>query len=634
MRLLDPVNLGSRRTRNRLLFGPHETNLGRDRGLSDRHVAYYARRAAGGCGIVVSETASVHDSDWPYERAPLAADCEPGWRAVSAAVHEHGGLLLASLGHSGLQGSSAYSQTALWAPSRFPDPVTREVPMVMEQAEIDLLVDAFARSAAAAVAAGCDGVELAAAQRSLLRQFLSGLTNTRDDAYGADRTLLVRGVLAAVRSAVGTAVVGLRLSCDEQAPWAGITPEASGELAAALADPVDYVVAVRAGPYDAAGSRPDGHIPPGFAIPLAHRLRAALPPRVAVVAQGSIVDAGVANQALEGADLVEMTRAQIADPDLAVTLGAGRTPRPCVLCNQACLVRDARNPLVSCIGEPGAGHETDEPDPAGSDPVARTVLVIGAGPAGLEAARVAAGRGHSVTVVDPAPTGGAVPDAAAGAGRERLVLLVEWLAAQCERLDVRRETTAADAATVAAALAAGARVVLATGGQPAEPPWSGRCQLPVRTAREVLRGAALPAGPVVIDDPVGGPVGVSVAERLAADGRTVALVTQDPVAGVQLSRSGDLAPANARLGLAGVRLLRRSRLIAAGDGGAVVEDLFTGARETVPAVAVVDAGYGVPYLPAELDQPGVVVAGDAVAPRTILEAVLEGRRAGLAVGKP
>src|ERR1700760_4654581 len=108
------------------MFGPHETNLGRGRAISERHVGYYARRAAGGCGTIVTEIASVHPLDWPYERAPLASECGPGWKAIVAAgrgqgTQGQGTLVLAGLGHSGLQSSSAYSQRELWGPSPVPE---------------------------------------------------------------------------------------------------------------------------------------------------------------------------------------------------------------------------------------------------------------------------------------------------------------------------------------------------------------------------------------------------------------------------------------------------------------------------------------------------------------------------------
>jgi 2,4-dienoyl-CoA reductase (NADPH2) len=319
-------------------------------------------------------------------------------------------------------------------------------------------------------------------------------------------------------------------------------------------------------------------------------------------------------------DLVEMTRAQIADPHLVRKLRQGQAPRPCVLCNQACRVRDARNPLVSCIGEPRSGHETQDaavPEQRGAP--AGDVLVVGAGPAGLECARVLALQGFSVEVRDAgAETGGAVRDAALGAGRGRLGALVDWLAAECERLGakVRLESTV-DREELAAY---DGQVVLATGSRARETGFV--------DARAALRGA-LPDGPVLVHDPVGGPVGVSVAELLAASGREVRIVTQDPVVGTLLSLTGDLADCNTRLQRLGVTRELRSLLRKASDGRAVLQDVWTGAERTVPAAVVVDCG---PRLPEEeLYETGALRAGDCVAPRTILEAVLEGRRAALAV---
>ena len=145
--LTSAIDVRTRRAPSRVVFGPHETNLGQLRAVSGKHAAYYARRARGGSGLIVIETASVHPSDWPYERAPLAADCATGWSATAAACHAHGALVVASIGHAGLQGSSAFSQHALWAPSPVPDPATREMPMVMGPAEIELLLAGFAEAA-------------------------------------------------------------------------------------------------------------------------------------------------------------------------------------------------------------------------------------------------------------------------------------------------------------------------------------------------------------------------------------------------------------------------------------------------------------------------------------------------------
>jgi 2,4-dienoyl-CoA reductase (NADPH2) len=630
---------------SRVLFGPHETNLARGREISDRHVAYYARRAAGGAGIIVTETASVTADDWPYERAPLAADCGPGWAALARAVSPHGTVVLAGLGHAGGQGSSAYSQSVLWAPSPVADAASRELPAELEQDGIDAIVAGFAAGAALAAEAGLGGVEVDAGPLALLRQFHSGLTNHRGDGY-SDRLRLTREVLTAVRAAIGEErVLALRLACDELAPWAGVTPEQAAEQVDQLAGLglLDLVVVVRGGPYSTAAYRPTSHTAPTFNRDLCAAMRTAAAGRAAVALQGSVVDAAAAQAALADgvADLVEMTRAQIADPELVRRVRAGEADRvrPCLLCNQACRVRDNRNPVVSCVGEPRSGHETEDAPVEGTDRRPREILVVGGGPAGLEAARVLASRGHTVTLAEAGETlGGALRTAAVGPGRERLALLVDWLAAECARLGVRielgRTVTGSD---LAAAEAAGRAVILATGSAPAPreyPVTVGAAAPQVVDALTLLSGGPglLTDGPVVVHDPVGGPVAVGIAEWLAGAGRDVAFVTPDQVAGTLLSLTGDLAPANTRLAQAGVRRELRSLVREAGGGVAVLEDVWTGVRRQIPCAVVVDCGHRLPGAALYLERPGTPRAGDAVAPRTALEAVLEGRRRALEVG--
>ncbi len=617
MGLLDPLELGSRVAPNRVMFGPHVTNLGDDhRRFTDRHVAYYERRARGGCGVIVTEGASVHASDWPYERAPLASRAADGWRSIVEACHPHGALVVASLDHAGGQGSSAYSQRELWAPSRVPEVNSREVPKWMEAADIRSVVDGFAATAAAAVSAGCDGVEINAGQHSLVRQFLSGLTNQRDDEWGQDRQRFARDVITAVRAATGDAVVGLRLSCDELAPWAGITPEQAPALAADLAGVgIDYLVVVRGAIFSVEKTRPDFHEPTGFNVELCRAVRAVA--GTPVFLQGSIVDVGQAAWALDDgvADAVEMTRAQIADPDLVAKLRAG-TPeriRPCIRCNQTCQVRDARNPIVTCVGEPTSGRETEDPDWYRPAATPRQVVVVGGGVAGLEAARVAARRGHAVRIVERTDHLGGVA-AIAGPGAP----LVEWLANECGQVDT---TLGSDRVL----FGTDEVVVQCTGGR------SGRRDYEIGDGAVVLdiaairAGGAVPDGTIAIFDPIGGPIAIALAEELGA--RAV-LITQDHIAGNELSRSGDLAPANVRLAQCGVRIERRSLLRAVRAGEVELEDRFTGAHRTVTCSAVVDCGF---RLPTDRLAEADLQAGDCVAPRTIYEAVLEGRRAALAV---
>jgi mycofactocin system FadH/OYE family oxidoreductase 1 len=470
---------------------------------------------------------------------------------------------------------------------------------------------------------------------SLLRQFHSGLTNRRGDRYGSDRLALTTEVIAAVRGAVGPdRLVAVRLCCDELAPWAGVTPDAAAEQVAALAGSVDLVTVVRGGPFSTTAYRPDAHAGAGFNLDLCRHMRRAADGRAAVVLQGSVVDPSWAQTAIDGGacDLVEMTRAQIAEPRLVGLVRAGdpSRARPCILCNQACRVRDNRNPIVSCVGEPRSGHETEELSTEGSDGIPRDVLVVGAGPAGLECARVLSGRGHRVRMVErDEQAGGALRKAAVGPGRERLALLTDWLISECRAQGVRIETgVAATAADLDGSDADHVEVVLATGSRPRPPSMATDGSCPVVDALSALVGGvdALPDGPVVVHDPVGGPIGIGVAEWLAGSGRQVALVTPDQIAGTQLSLSGDLADANTRLQRAGVRREIRARWRAVEDGRSVLEDVWTGAQRRIDCSVVVDCGHRLAEEALYLERPGTRRAGDAVAPRTVLEAVLEGRR--------
>jgi mycofactocin system FadH/OYE family oxidoreductase 1 len=629
MQLLTSLAVGSRTASNRVMFGPHVTNLAADdRTIPERLVGYYERRARGGAGTIVVEGASVHPSDWPYERSPLAERCTDGWAAIVDRCRPHGSLVIASLDHAGGQGSSAYSQAPLWAPSRVPEVNAREVPKWMEADDIDAVVDGFGSATKLTVDADLDGVEINAGQHSLVRQFLSGLTNQRDDAWGQDRLAFARRVIEAVRSAAGDHIVGLRLSCDELAPWAGITPEMAPAIATTLvAAGLDYLVVTRGSIFTVEKTRPDFHEPTGFNIDLCRSVRAAIHethPQVAVVLQGSVVDVSQAEWALGGydddalCDAVEMTRAQIADPDLVAKVRAGETDRirPCTRCNQTCQVRDARNPIVTCIGEPTSGRETEDPDWYAPSPHPRDVTVVGAGPAGLETARVATIRGHRVTVIEQTDRLGGLAAVAGPNG-----VLVDWWQRELERLgtEIRLSTATWDGGDRAT-------VVQATGSVAGLGPYAVSDDAVVLDVADVQRGLVqIPDdGSVVVFDPIGGPIAVAIAEALRD--RAV-LVTQDNIAGNELSRTGDLAPANTRLAQAGVTIERQTLLREVRSGEVEVEDRFSGQRRTIPCVALVDCGFRLPTEPIE----GAIRIGDALAPRTIHEAVLEARRAALAL---
>ncbi|MEJ2867374.1 NAD(P)-binding protein [Actinomycetospora sp. OC33-EN08] len=585
---------------SRVLFGPHATNLARR--LGPEHVGYYRARAAGGAGVVVTEVASVTPDDRPYEYAPLASESRDGWAAIAAACSP--ALVLAGLGHAGSQSRGPLPR----APAVVPDPATRVVPRPLSAAETDEVVEAFATAARAAVDAGCGGVEVQAGQYSLLRQFGSGLSGPTPD----DRVLV--DVLRAVRDAVGDAWVGVRLCVDELAPWAGITLEQALETVDRVADLVDHVVPVRGSAMSVGATRPDAHTPTGFLAEECAAVRSVVAGRCAVVLAGSVVDPGQAQAALDDgiADLVEMTRAQIADPTLVWTVRDGRTPRPCVLTNQGCRVRDVRNPRIACTVEPAVGAPVPGPNVTSdvsmaallTSVAAPEVLVVGAGPAGLEAARTLALGGRAVRIVerDEEP-GGLLRAIATLPGRHRFAGLADWLVDEVVRLGVSMQLG------ISSDLPDGGSVLFATGGLDAPRPG-----LPIAA---VVRGTApLPDGPVVLDDPLGDGAAVALAEHLAQY-RAVALVTPDQVAGKQLA---DLVGANGRLQRVGVERVLEHRVVERHPDHVVVADVVTGTRRTLVGT-LVDAG---PRLPAPT-HPGAI--GDARAPRTVAEAIREGRRA-------
>ncbi len=255
--------------------------------------------------------------------------------------------------------------------------------------------------------------------------------------------------------------------------------------------------------------------------------------------------------------------------------------------------------------------------------------------AGLECARVLAHAGRRVRLLERAATvGGMAARVAVGPGRTPLDALAAWLEAECRSLGVTIETGVdVTVAELDRALAAREPVVLATGSRPGPPPVAVAAGVVVVDAPSALSDgtSSLPDGPVVVHDPIGGPIGVAMAEWLAADGRAVSLVTPDPVAGTLLSATGDLADANARLQRAGVRRELRARLRDAKPGTAVVEHVWTGERHEVPCAVIVDCGSRLPEETLAAARPDLPRAGDCVAPRTVLEAVLEGRRRALEV---
>ncbi|OJY37488.1 mycofactocin system FadH/OYE family oxidoreductase 2 [Pseudonocardia sp. 73-21] len=626
--LFTPLQLGPLTVRNRIVFTAHLTNAAVDGRATEQHAAYYAARAAGGAGMIITEEHSVHPADRPYEKLIRGHDpaAIPGYRRLTAAVHAHGVPVLAQLNHNGGQSSGMYSRLPVWAPSPLADPLFREVAKEITVVEIAEIVDGYARTAAHCVEGGFDGVELQCSHASLLRQFLSPLTNLRTDTYGTDRSRVVAEVVAAVRDAIGPdRVLGVRL-CGDEGMAGGITIDDAVETARRVEPHVDYLnTSIGVATSTLHLIEASMHVPRDYAhsIPAALRKAVARP----VIGVGRFGDHEQAQRALDDGvcDLVGVVRGQVADPDFA-----RRAPaeiRTCSACNQECVGRVGLNRWLGCAQNPRAGRESVPLPPLA---VPRRVLVVGGGPAGLQAAATAASRGHRVTLCERSQqTGGQVRLAATAPGRAELTAMVDAPLAECLRLGVEVRTGVEVDAALVERLAPDA-VVLATGAVPELPGWAAGLDHVV-DVRHVLAGDAAPSGRVLIPDELGFHQATSVAELLAARGCSVEIMTPGMVVGQDLGITLDMENFHRRAAAAGIALTT-DRMVVGARAGVLVDVL----HHTVGATEERRYDWVVCASPPRPDDAlwhavrGVPVhrIGDCLAPRRVHAATVEGARVG------
>ena len=480
--LFSPLRLGPVVVPNRIVFSAHLTNYAEDGHPSEQHASYYAARAAGGAGLIITEEHSTHPTDWPYEKLihGFHPSVVPGYRRITDAVHRHGVPIFAQINHNGGQGSGLYSRLPVWAPSPVADPLFREVPKEVDHREIREIVAGYALVAEHCRAGGFDGIELQCSHSSIVRQFLSGATNIRTDSYGGsldNRARILVEIIAAVREAIGPSLaLGVRL-CGDELIEGGTTIDEAVEVARIVeaTGQVDYInTSIGVATATLYMIEASMHIPPGYAMFIPSALRKAVD--LPVVGVGRFKDPIQAERALaEGhCDLVGVVRGQIADADFAAKARSGHTEdiRLCLSCNQECVGRMGLNRWLGCIENPRTGRENVEPQRPAPAPRRRRVLVVGAGPAGLQAAISAATRGHDVEVRERADAaGGQARLAATVPNRAEFGDIVRNQVTECGRLGVRiRYGVDVDADAVRAA--APDAVVVATGASPERPYWA------------------------------------------------------------------------------------------------------------------------------------------------------------------
>lgn len=645
--LLSPLRIGPLTVANRVVFSAHLTNYAENGLPTEQHAAYYAARAAGGAGLIITEEHSTHPTDWPYEKLihGFRPSVVPRYRRITEAVHAHGVPILAQLNHNGGQASGMYSRLPVWAPSPVPDPLFREVPKAVDAGEIAEIVAGYATVAGHCAEGGFDGVELQCSHSSIVRGFLSPATNRRTDQYGgslANRARLLLRIVRAVREAIGPdRALGVRL-CGDELIEGGTTIDEAVDVARMVeaTGDVDYInTSIGVATSTLYMIEASMTVPAGYALFVSNAMRRAV--RLPVVGVGRIKDPVQAERALaEGhCDLVGVVRGQIADPDFLGKARAGRTDaiRTCLSCNQECVGRMGLNRWLGCIENPRAGRESVPLPAPRTRP--RKVLVVGGGPGGLQAAATAAERGHEVTLFEREPvTGGQVAVAASVPSRAEFLDVTRNLLAECRRRGVRISTGTEATAESLRAEAPDA-VVLATGARPSPPPWAAGLSRVV-DVRDVLEGRAAPSGAVVVIDELGFHQATSVAELLADRGCRVHIRTPAMVVGQDLGVTLDMETFLMRAHAKGIGLSTDQVVLSAAEGqsGGVELQVLThttGETRQMHADWVVCATHQSPedtLWHALKDAPfDVQRVGDCLAPRRAHAAVIEGHRVGAAL---
>ncbi|MDV7243389.1 MULTISPECIES: FAD-dependent oxidoreductase [Rhodococcus] len=633
--LFSPFEVGGITLKNRLVALPAGTSMA-ERGVPTHgDTEHFERLAAGGVGLIVGGATVVHRTTTLRSRKLVEAYGEkfvPATAAKVAVIHRHGARFVGQLCHLGREFIGGESDAPPSAPSPIKTVRDAYPPHELSVAEIEDIIEGWRVSTQNLVGAGADGVEVHAAHGYLPAQFMSPLTNQRTDDFGGsfeNRMRFTRLVIEAMRSVMPVGfVLGVRLSGEEEIVG-GMGIDECVRVAENLTElGIDYFSITHGtrGKYVKDSSNEDA-----VAIPSASKVRAAT--GVPTLVGQRIRDAATADHAIKSGhvDMVGMARALIADPDLPVKSETGRLDeiRGCLGINQDCRAFD---PHLHCAvnAEVGRGRH---PNVGTAPPRSKEVFVIGGGPAGLEAARVAAGRGHRVTLFEENTVlGGSVRVAAASPHRATLIDIVDYLERELRRLKVEVNLSAGIGADDLDEIRAAAEhVVIATGSRPAQLP-SGLRGRPAATVDDVLLGRVPEVGSrraVVFDEGDGFWPAYSAAEALAQQGWHVTFVTPLTALASRVPAES-VGPLLGRLGDAGVEFKVAHSLMIPNDSAAplLLRPVFGTGDVACDEVLAVWHQPRVP-VPLGLERDETVsVIGDCITPRRIGHAIAEGYRIG------
>ena len=654
--LFSPLKVGCKTLKHRLNFGAHTANMSVDGLPMERHLGYYRERARGGAAMIVVEPVPAHRTGVLTRGNFRHGDdaVVPHFRKITDACHEHGTVMIQQIYHVGAHGDWDNSFEPNWSPAGLPSMHDSDGSHAMSESEIAEIIESHAQAARRAKEAGFDGCELMAAYNALIEQFWSPWTNRRDDRYGGsfeNRMRFSAELLARIRALCGPDfIIGMAVSVDPTRP--DVLSLADQQEIAAWHDArglYDYVTCGTGSYFDFTRIIPpflyEDKLGPPFAEGLKHVVK-----HGRVQAESHIRTPENADYVIASgqADMVSIVRGQIADPHMANKAREGRADdiRPCISCNQMCWGRRSRDYWISCLVNPSAGREFqwngDRFAPAAQP---KRVLVVGGGPAGLEAARVAAERGHRVTLAEAADKiGGQFRLAGMQPRRAQILDLLAWYERQLERLQVVvRLNAPMDAEEIRQSAAD--MVIVATGSQPAGTGFQRGlptlAQLPgverdnVFSVEAVMGRSAKLGQRVLLLDDVGNWRGSGTAWHMAEKGHAVTIVTPDAAVGREIARTGADWPARARLAKLGVRFITESVVAAWHGDAATIRSLLDDSEQRLPFDSLVLATVNASQteIAAALRADGVAFqeAGDCLAPRHAPAAIYEGRKLGLAL---
>jgi len=641
--LFSVASLGKAKLKNRVIFGPHGTTLGRDGKVTDELIAYHEARARGGAALTILESATVHHTyAYPKQFIYLGSDeCIPGISKLVKTCHQHDCKVFGQLFHAGraVRISTDGAQSVAWSSSAIPDERYRIVPRVMSTTLVYEVIEAYAQAALRLQKAGCDGVEVLAGMGYLVSQFMNPTTNQREDEFGGsfeNRLRFLSTILTSIRAKVGDDfVIGIRVSGDEL-DGLGLDSDAMLKICKAIDDKqlVDYfnvIASSSATPFGWIRVFPPMEVEPLYAAPFAKQIKQSV--SKPVILGGRINQPQEAEKMIsEGiADFCAMVRPFIADPKFALKAECGHSDdiRACVACNQACVGHRLAHFPISCIQHPESGRETIYSELAPAQTI-KKVLVVGGGPAGMKAAIVAANRGHKVEIFEKnVQLGGQVLLAQQLPGRAEFggvaTNLVHELQNTMATIHLNQEVTAQSINAFAADV-----VIVASGSVPRKAELELDNKTDIIYAQDVLENKEKTANSVVIADWRCDWIGLGVAEKLALEGCRVRLAVNGFVAGEQIQsivRDAWIA----KLNHLGVEIIPFARLFGSVDHSVFFQ--HTTSHEPIVfedvGTLVIAHGYNSnSELVDSIDSDAKIIRiGDCLQPRSVEEAVFDGLKA-------